>query len=801
VDIQPELLSRETDPGARFTFGKRLSPRVRLVYSLGLNDPESTFYQAEYRFRAGAEANARVQRDDSGSYTYGVGQRLRWGAPRARARGERRRRAPLEAVDFAGPSPLTQSELREAVKSEPGDRVSSFDVQADAERLERTLQSRHYFEALVTGDLESGRASFELRPGPRYTWEVRGLDAPPPLDAELREARMEVDALEVGRRRLLEVAHERGFPAARITTRVEDLGEDARHLVFEVAPGRRFAQTRVEFPGADVLSRKQLLDAAGGLEVLMLEPERALRQLRAAYDRAHRRAVEIDAPVLRESGDTLSVSVAVREGPPARIASVGFEGATLDASVLEQKAQLEPGSELQDTAIDAALQRLRDEYLKRGYGSARVTPDLRPSGPADLGVVFKVEEGLRRVVGEIHVHGLRRTHEDVVRGRFDLRPGDPLDPRKLVQLERRLLQLDVFSRVAATAPEESPADVLVEVEERGPYSVAYDLRFSQEERASVVGDAEIGNLFGRALALGGRFRQGTRIRESRASLSLPALGRTRGFTLAGFMRADDFTVLHETGFGPTPGPLEETRHERGVELQRSLSLPNYWGLLYGYRFKRISSELSGWTQDVSSVETSLLRDTRNDPLDARVGRFWSLSLELAPKQLASDLAFFRLYGQAYISRPIGRSFTWAQGYRLGVANGLNESKLEEVRRFGTAADLFRAGGPNSLRGYATDSVGPSGPVSGLSTGGEAVAILSEELRYHHPTGLGAAVFYDGGNVFARIQDLGFDWQHSVGVGARYSSPFGLLRLDVAFPLNPRPFDRPYQWYFSIGQAF
>jgi len=59
VDIQPELLSRETDPGARFTFSKDVTPRIRLVYSFGLNSPEAQYYQLQYRLRPGREALRR----------------------------------------------------------------------------------------------------------------------------------------------------------------------------------------------------------------------------------------------------------------------------------------------------------------------------------------------------------------------------------------------------------------------------------------------------------------------------------------------------------------------------------------------------------------------------------------------------------------------------------------------------------------------------------------------------------------------------------------------------------------------
>jgi translocation and assembly module TamA len=136
-----------------------------------------------------------------------------------------------------------------------------------------------------------------------------------------------------------------------------------------------------------------------------------------------------------------------------------------------------------------------------------------------------------------------------------------------------------------------------------------------------------------------------------------------------------------------------------------------------------------------------------------------------------------------------------------MANGLREKQGEQVQILGRATELFRAGGAASLRGFASDSVGPPGLVPGLSRGGEAVVILNQEIRFHHPSGFGAAAFYDVGNVFERISDIGFSLRHSVGLGVRYASPVGLLRFDVGFPLGRRPGERAYQWFFTLGQVF
>jgi outer membrane translocation and assembly module TamA len=169
-------------------------------------------------------------------------------------------------------------------------------------------------------------------------------------------------------------------------------------------------------------------------------------------------------------------------------------------------------------------------------------------------------------------------------------------------------------------------------------------------------------------------------------------------------------------------------------------------------------------------------------------------VELAPKALGSDFNFLKGFGHVSITLPLNRSLFWAQGYRLGLGGVLGgpEGRLPSFER-------FTAGGANSVRGFGTDSLGPLD--AQFQRGGDAVVVVNQELRYMLPMGLGAAVFYDAGNVFRSVSEIGLDLRHSIGVGARYDSPLGLLRIDLGVPLNRRPGDKSYQIWFALGNAF
>jgi len=196
------------------------------------------------------------------------------------------------------------------------------------------------------------------------------------------------------------------------------------------------------------------------------------------------------------------------------------------------------------------------------------------------------------------------------------------------------------------------------------------------------------------------------------------------------------------------------------------------------------------TRWVAGVDVSVASDTRDDPLDPRTGRFLSLSLEIAPKALGSDFDFVKGFAQAFFTRPLRERWTWAHGYRLGLAHPFHGEPL-------VSDEGFEAGGANSLRGFASGSVGPAD----FFFGRQAVVVVNQELRYHHPSGLGAAFFYDAGNTFATPRDLSLHLRHVFGGGLRYASAIGLLRLDLGFPLGRREGEPAAKLFFSFGQAF
>ena len=807
VDIQPELLSREADPGARFTFTKNVSARVTFVYSFGLNSPEAQYYQAQFRIRPGREALVTVRRLDDGSYTAGLGQRLQLGGP-ARPAPRRQGQTQLQEVKLEGAragQPLelgtgvTEAELRGTVRARPGRTASYFDLQDDSDRIRQLLVQKGYLEAVVEPVRQGGVAVFRVRPGPKYAWRVEGMDAPPDLGALILASLFEEEAQEKGRQAVLDELHRRGYLRATVDASVI-LEGPGRTLLFSVKPGPKLTVAELSFPGAAALSAKELEAAAGGAANLVANPKEAERGIKVVYRDHQYLTAEVGPTKVAEQGGQLHVVVPVKEGPKAVVAEVRFEGAARPPDELQKLVGIAPGAAYDANATSLGVQRLRDLYLRLGHPAVRVTPEPRPTG-TDLALVFRVTEGEPVVVGPITITGLRRTREGLVRGQIDLKQGEPLDPRRLSEIERRLLDLGIFARAVVVAGAGSPAPITVQIEEAAPLKLTYDLRYNNQEGGSGLVDSEAVNLLGSGFTLGGRYRVGRQLRETRFSLHVPSLWRIGDLTASVFRLREQ--LVQENPPPPTPPTEPLLAVQKGLQVQQAVHAFHPVDVLYGYRFKQVTVPSSIFaipiTPKVAGIDASAVLNTRSNILDPVHGQFYSITVSLDHSALGSDFSFIKGYGQVFLTHRFSDSLTWAHGYRVGLAAGFNGQRVPGFTREFT--ERFRAGGANSVRGYGTDLLGPRDELTKEPLGGEAVIVLNQELRFQGPRSLGGAVFYDGGNVFDRIKDLGLGLRHTLGFGLRYQSAVGLVRVDLGFPLQRGPLDRGYQIWFGLGQAF
>ena len=268
---------------------------------------------------------------------------------------------------------------------------------------------------------------------------------------------------------------------------------------------------------------------------------------------------------------------------------------------------------------------------------------------------------------------------------------------------------------------------------------------------------------------------------------------------------------------------------------------------------------------VSQFGVTWFRDSRDNPADASKGSFNSADFSDADTGFGSSASFLRLFFQNSTYYPIKRRFSFARSTRFGFlipyrdTVSLSFSTPSASRCIpgtlppGPAPTIiplperFFAGGGTSLRGFALNQAGPRDACTGFPVGGQAMLILNQEFRFPMRlpfvgTSLGGAIFYDGGNVYSRLSRISFRttlpeptfalqnpalpagptnvpvcatnctnelnyFSHSIGLGVRYKTPVGPIRIDFGYQLNrpsfvipiPCPSNAPNCTVGSLGQ--
>jgi outer membrane protein insertion porin family len=172
-----------------------------------------------------------------------------------------------------------------------------------------------------------------------------------------------------------------------------------------------------------------------------------------------------------------------------------------------------------------------------------------------------------------------------------------------------------------------------------------------------------------------------------------------------------------------------------------------------------------------------------------------MTVKTASDIIFSETDFVKITGRANSYRRLTRWLVAAVSFRGGSAVELGDTnELPLVER-------FFLGGRNTVRGYDQDTLGPKGE-DGNQTGGNVFLQTNLELRTRVYKGWRVVPFLDGGNVWPRNRDVDLsEMKFSAGLGVRYRTPVGPLRLDYGFKLDREPGESKGEFHFSIGHAF
>ncbi|KFI32192.1 outer membrane protein assembly factor [Haematobacter massiliensis] len=502
-------------------------------------------------------------------------------------------------------------------------------------------------------------------------------------------------------------------------------------------------------------------------------------------------------PTLQAPRAIRRIDVNVETGPTFQFGQVSIAPLTPSTTLpSDLRARERARSTLIQQGVDAATTGWRDAgYAKVATGKQDIVADHRQNL---LNVDIGMLPGPRVTFGKLIVAGNENVRTERVHAIAGLPEGEVFDPADLEESARRLRRAGAFSSVAIQEADRlgpgNTMDITATVVESLPRRFGFGAEVSSSDGVNLNGYWMHRNLFGGAENL--RFDlqgQGLGSGDDQeysigALFSRPAtfdpdttlkLGTQLKRTDEQDYTSDSFTI---TG---------------GVEHYFNEYLTGRIGLEYG--FYRIREFGETTNLQILSLPTGATYDRRDDKLNATSGYF--LEGEARPFYGINDDAGsggrVRFDGRAFWSPGESKRVVLAGRVQLGSVLGADIT--ETPREY-----LFYSGGAGTVRGQPFQSLGVPNPdylSRDATIGGRNFLGLSGEVRTRVTQSIGVVAFYDAGYVSAdKFFDDSGDWQGGIGLGLRYNTGIGPIRLDVGAPLGGDT-GNGVQLYVGIGQAF
>ncbi|HMI41255.1 MAG TPA: BamA/TamA family outer membrane protein [Sphingomicrobium sp.] len=518
------------------------------------------------------------------------------------------------------------------------------------------------------------------------------------------------------------------------------------------------------------------------------------------YDARVEPRIEVSGAEDQNSVAAVTVFLDAVPGEQYKFTSVelpGLEGAGADESELREKFAIKTGDPVVAKDVIAAGIALKVALGQRGFATARIgDQDILIDHEARTAqLVLPVEPGPVARFGEIRVTGqppLGARHVERI-ARF--KPGDRFKQSEVDDLRRALVATGLVSTVEVKVTPASSSQVVdldVHLEPAPMRTIAGEVGYGTGEGLRAEASWQHRNFFNPEGALTVRGVVGTQ--EQLAAVS---------FRRNNFRQRDQVlnAQISASNVDRKAFAAKTLLLSGGIERQSNFIWHKKWTWSLGGELalsdERDTIESTGEARRrkffIAAVPATLGYDGSDDLLDPTKG--FRLLGRLSPEVSfqSGTLTYARAQFDASAYHPLSDRVVAAGRVRLGTIVGASRDQIAPSRR-------FYAGGGGSVRGYGYQQLGPR-DADNDPIGGRSLAEFALETRIRVGGVFGIVPFFDGGTLSTSATPSMKDWQFGAGIGARYYSSFGPIRIDVGTPLNPQKGDGRVAVTVSLGQAF
>ncbi|MDH4231108.1 MAG: outer membrane protein assembly factor BamA [Nitrospirota bacterium] len=700
--------------------------------------------------------------------------------------------------------------LKDVIKTSEGDVYDQNVLNNDLERIKKYLKDKGYYKPSVgpfyyrEGELEiavtTGEKLLITLNGNTAISEKNLMKEVPFFKIETFNDVVLSEAVD----RMLNLYYEEGYASAQIAPVISS-EDDVIHITFFIFEGDQYRVENMQFIGTE-LSHEKLqmvmnLRKDGLYNPGFLEIDRdSLKEIYGALGYLETEVSEFEKKIDEEE-NTVDITIRIHEGERTEINTIDITGVDAETkSNLLNTIRLKKGDPYNEVDISDSRFRIIDYFSNLGYATVdvlvKVSIEMHKAN-----VAFSVIEGEKKFFGKTIITGNRQTRYEVINREVTHRENEPYSFKTLANERQKLYKLGLFTDVEIEPIDrgEDKKDILISVREGNAGAVEFGFGYADYEQFRGFFELSYRNLWG--------WNRKVVLRTELSSLEKRLLLQyhepwflDRPLPLRAFFLYEDREELSI--------PERETRYRSekysvsaGVEKKLSDSVKA--DLYYEFSLVRttdvqpdvvLSREDVG-TLAISSVKPSIAYDTRDNPFNPSEGILAGLVLKIASPLFLSESHFakFTLSGSTY--NRIHRRVVLAVSAKMGLAFGFGGTdELPLVER-------FFLGGRSTVRGYEQDTLGPKGG-DGNPTGGNAFLMGNVELRTFIGKGFSLVPFFDFGYVWIKVKDMDpADFRYTTGIGLRYNTPVGPLRVDYGVKLNREHGESKGEIHFSIGHAF
>ena len=727
----------------------------------------------------------------------------------------------IEKITFKGDILVNESELIEKMETREGKSFIPSRLENDIKRIKKIYYAMDYRNVEITVEDEifddaAQTLALTLRIVPREKIEIviQGADVPLKLLKPIWETKIfEEWGLSEGESKIVAYLRKKGYLFPQVTSTIQREGSSIQ-IIHKVDRKKHYILEDVKFRGLHYFSASRikrdlsirdnipLISRIDGARLFEITAE--IKLLYETFGFADTQVV-LNFELYRIKATPIFI---IQEGQQNKVKAVGFEGISLfnEEQLLQQVNTYVDGPFFQPN-VQKDIERLETFYLNQGVRGTEVRASVEVVGENLFSIDFQIREGRFVKINTVVITGNKVTKKKTILREVLLKTGDLAFYSFIRETKRRLEKLGIFTEVLL---EEVPLtegieNLLIRVREgeRNYAGLGLGVETVSEPRSFEIwnnafrlrGTAEYirSNIFGSASQLS--FVGQVSLREQRAVLSWEQpyfLGMPVESFLNGWIERRERKSYSFDRRGVSLTAIKSLSGNEEMMLLGTLRLART--TLYKLEIPESGVDRQHFPYSTTSVSGSFIWDKRNDPFNPEKGFFLSTVVEWAYPLFKTESNYLKIFSKYQNYKSILPGLVFSATARLGLGRG----RIPIHER-------FFGGGSNSFRGVDYDELGPKDPDSSKPIGGKALMILNFELTFpliSSLKNLSGAAFYDIGNVFELRRQVSLQGlQNAVGVGLRYRTPLGPIRLELGWNLDAPEGQNKARVYITIGNIF